>query len=329
MRALSDDRILDLAVEWHQSGHDLAIAIVIQTWGSSPRPAGSVMIIRDDGHIEGSVSGGCVESAVMQAANDVMINATATQLNFDVADEDAWQVGLSCGGAISVWICASTAKTSHMADLFVYIKTQFTQQQAVVIDCHIDQHMMTIARTDQPANTLSGDGTCFRLSVDPQPRLYIIGAVHISQHLAPMAMAAGFDVNVIDPRISFINEARFPDTTLIKDWPDDILDAAALDHMSAVVTLTHDPKLDDAALRIALHRPVFYIASLGSRRTHAKRCDRLKQDGFTDEQLARISAPAGCDIKARTPAEIAVSILAELIAIRRGAVSVSAGMMGD
>jgi xanthine dehydrogenase accessory factor len=244
MRALSDDRILNLAAEWYESGHDLAIAVVIQTWGSSPRPTGSDMIIRDDDQIEGSVSGGCVESAVIEAAHDVMASATSKQLDFHVVDEEAWQVGLSCGGAISVWICAASSMTDSASHLFTHITSQCSKRNAIAIDCHI------------------------------------------SQHLAPMAIEAGFDVTVIDPRTFFINEDRFPEPALIHDWPDESLVAAALDKDTAVVTLSHDPKLDDAALQIALQSPVFYIASLGSHRTHIKRCERLRQNGFNDEQLA-------------------------------------------
>ena len=317
MRALSDDRILNLAAEWYQSGHDLAIAVVIQTWGSSPRPRGSIMIIRDDNEMEGSVSGGCVESTVIEAAHHVMADATAKQLDFHVVDEEAWAVGLSCGGSISVWICAASAMADNAAHLFTYITSQCSERNVIAMDCHISQPMMTIANPDQPANTLSDNGSCFHLVIEAQPRLFIVGAVHISQHLAPMAIAAGFDVTVIDPRTYFINEARFPEPALIKEWPDETLIAATLDKNSAVVTLTHDPKLDDAALQIALQSPVFYIASLGSHRTHRKRCERLRQNGYDNEQIARIHAPAGLDIKARTPAEIAVSIMAELIATRR------------
>lgn len=332
MRPLSDDYILTIAADWHQSGHDLAIAIVIQTWGSSPRPAGSIMIIRDDDLVEGSVSGGCVESAVISAAHDVMAGKSSQRLDFAVADADAWQVGLSCGGAISVWVCAASAFGSDAADLFSYVKARSAQHQMIAIDCQLHQHQMKAVSPKQerqetqeahiyPVNQCSDDASHFVLVIPPEPRLYIIGGVHISQHLAPMAIAAGFNTTIIDPRSHFANAERFPNITMITDWPDEILDAANIDEHTAIVTLTHNPKLDDAALHVALEKPAFYIASLGSRHTHAKRCERLKADGFNDDQLARINAPAGLAIMAKTPAEIAISILAQLIAVYRGKIS--------
>ncbi len=221
------------------------------------------MIIRDDDQIEGSVSGGCVESAVIEAAHDVMASATSKQLDFHVVDEEAWQVGLSCGGAISVWICAASSMTDSASHLFTHITSQCSKRNAIAIDCHISQHMMTIANPDQPANALCDNGSRFHLVIESQPRLYIIGAVHISQHLAPMAIEAGFDVTVIDPRTYFINEARFPEPALIHDWPDESLVAAALDKDTAVVTLSHDPKLDDAALTDRFAKSCFLYCQSG------------------------------------------------------------------
>ena len=150
----------------------------------------------------------------------------------------------------------------------------------------------------------------------PAPRLLIVGAVHISQALAPMAAIAGYAVSIIDPRGSFATEARFPGVTLIDEWPDEAMDELDPDRRTAVVTLTHDPKLDDPALLVALRSPAFYITALGSRRTHAKRVDRLTEAGLSADHLARLHAPAGLDIGAVSPAEIAVSIMAEMTAVR-------------
>jgi len=151
----------------------------------------------------------------------------------------------------------------------------------------------------------------------PSPRMIIIGAVHIAQALAPMAQLAGFDVTVIDPREGFIKAGRLSDVTTVAEWPDDAMDTLAPDKRTAVVTLTHDPKLDDPALAAALRSPAFYIGSLGSTQTHAKRLQRLKDDGFSDADVARIHGPVGLDIKAKTPSEIAVAILGQVVAIRR------------
>lgn len=154
---------------------------------------------------------------------------------------------------------------------------------------------------------------------NPPLRMIIVGAVHIAQPLAPMAQLAGYDVIIIDPRQSFATEARFPDVRLVDEWPDDALAALSPDPRTAIVTLTHDPKLDDPALLVALRSPAFYIGCLGSTRTHAKRVQRLKDVGFTDHEIARLDAPIGLSIGAKSPAEIAVSILAEITRVRRRA----------
>ena len=171
---------------------------------------------------------------------------------------------------------------------------------------------------DDDRSGLSRDGTLFLHVYNPPLRLFIVGAVHIAQALAPMASIAGFDVTVIDPRGSFATADRFPDMTLNSNWPDEALESLAPDRRSAIVTLTHDPKLDDPALEIALGSDAFYIASLGGQRTHSKRLDRLQQTGFNPTALKRINGPAGLPIGAVSPAEIAVSILAQLTAVRRG-----------
>jgi len=312
----ADDRILQLADTWHKAGHDLALAVVISTWGSSPRQPGSIMIIRDDGLIEGSVSGGCVEGAVIEAGMRVMAGASAERLEFGVADETAWQVGLSCGGTIAIWVCSAGAMAPGLIGA---IAGALEARQPVHLTCHIAEGHLAAGGAELPANTLSADGRLFALAVTAQPKLYIIGAVHISQHLAPMAAQTGFDVTVIDPRATFAAEARFPGVDLVAEWPDTFLSQQPLDAQTALVTLTHDPKIDDRALETVLPHPLFFIACLGSRRTHQARLDRLTEAGFTADDLARIHGPAGLAIKAETPAEIAVAVLAQLIAARRGA----------
>lgn len=316
MRPYADDRILQLADTWQKAGHEVALAVVISTWGSSPRQPGSLMIIRDDGLIEGSVSGGCVEGAVIDAAMRAMKDTGTELLEFGVADETAWQVGLSCGGTIRIWVCSGK---SMEAGLLSSAADALKARNPVSLACRLAEGSLTSPGKSRQSNTISEDGTVFLLSVKAQPRLFIIGAVHISQHLAPMAEQTGFAVTIIDPRTTFASEERFPGADLIAEWPDIILDQQPLDTECAMVTLTHDPKIDDAALKTALPHPLFFIACLGSRRTHAARLERLKEAGFGEEDLARIHGPAGLSIRAETPAEIAVSVLAQLIAARRGA----------
>jgi xanthine dehydrogenase accessory factor len=252
---------------------------------------------------------------VIEAGQRLIAEGGAERLVFGVVDETAWQVGLSCGGQISVWVCpVSAMKDNLLADTAGRIK----DRKPVAVTCDLAKGRMVPAKGEGEANMLDETEETFRLEVKASPRVLIIGAVHISQHLAPMAMDAGFDVTVIDPRTTFANEERFPGITLVSDWPQDVMAGMALDAETALVTLSHDPKIDDAALKLALPAPVFYIACLGSRRTHKTRLERLGDEGFTAEQLSRMRGPAGLDIGAQTPAEIAVSVLAELIAAWRG-----------
>ena len=312
---LTNDHILMTADNWRQQGHDVALAVVIHTWGSSPRQRGALMAIRDDGQIAGSVSGGCVETAVMESGLRLMQEGGAERLDFGVADETAWRVGLSCGGKISVWVCPSSAMEAGLLEDAAGL---IAARKPVAITCDLAAGQMLVATDQGDANSLDAGETRFRLEVVAKPRLLIVGAVHISQHLAPMAVDAGFDVTVIDPRTTFANEERFPGINIVSDWPQDVLAGLVPDAQTALVTLTHDPKIDVAALTATLAHPVFHIACLGSRRTHQARLERLTEKGFNGDQLARIKGPAGLDIGAETPAEIAVSVLAELIAAWRG-----------
>ena len=310
-----NQNIFALISGWSEKGHHAALAIVISTWGSSPRQAGSMMAVRDDGLIEGSVSGGCVESSVIHSAMRLIAESGTETLEFGVADETAWQAGLSCGGRISVWVCPVSAMQEHLPALAA---DMIASRTPLHIDCLMERQHMQLGTSDK-INSLSDDAGTFHLSVLPQPRIIIIGAVHISQHLAPMARATGFDVTIIDPRTSFANEARFADTKLICDWPQDVLDSKMINSDSAIITLTHDPKIDDEALKIILRGKPFYIACLGSKKTHNARRARLGGYGFSDAVIDQIHGPAGVDIGAKTPAEIAVSVLAELIAAYRKA----------
>lgn len=307
------DNMLLVASDWQKQGHKIALGIVIKTWGSSPRPIGSMIVIREDGQIAGSVSGGCVEGEVIEAGLACIQNGGAKKLEFGVADETAWQVGLSCGGVIHIWVCAESA---FEKDLVHDTASAITARQEQYLACDL-KHEKLVRSSAQLAQQHHPSPDIFHLAVLPNPRLVIIGAVHISQHLAPMAMRAGFDVTVIDPRSSFANAERFPAITLICDWPEDAFKTLSLDQDTALITLTHDPKIDDEALQIALQYNGFYIASLGSRKTHQARCNRLLVMGFDNSDIARINGPAGLDIGAKTPAEIAVSMLAECIASYR------------
>lgn len=311
--------LLELADDWQQAGHKLAIAFVMQTWGSSPRQTGSIMLIRDDHHIEGSVSGGCIEGAVIEAAHAAQLSGTGTRLDFGVADETAWNAGLSCGGSIAILVCPIGGQGID-AQILSRAAAQSRARETVCFGINANTGMSDPELpipTDLTESQIYND-THFIFIQPPAAQLIVIGGVHIAQHLVPMARRIGLDVTLIDPRSTFANEARFIDCNILVDWPETALKNLTLDAQTAMVTLTHDPKIDDDALIPALNSDLFYIAALGSRRTHEKRTQRLSAAGCNADSIARIHAPAGLDIGSKNPADIAISILAELIATRNG-----------
>ncbi|MGB2321390.1 MAG: XdhC family protein [Candidatus Puniceispirillaceae bacterium] len=315
---MTNASLIVTAHQWVMSGHGVALAFVIQTWGSSPRQVGSVMVVRDDMIVEGSVSGGCVEGAVIDAAIESLVAGAGQRLDFGVADALAWEVGLSCGGRIAVLVTPVADGGLPAADLGVLAGDMAARRAGAVT---LDARTGALLRVDDalggPDSELSEDGSHFAFRHVPPRRVVVIGGVHITQFLTPMARQAGYDVVVIDPRAVFSADNRFPDTECLTAWPDEALAELRPDSRTAIVTLTHDPKIDDPGLRSALASEAFYIGCLGSRRTHAARCDRLREAGFADSDLARLHGPVGLDIGARTPAEIAVSILAQMIAVER------------
>ncbi len=308
----------------------MALARVFSTWGSAPRPVGSVMMIREDGHFEGSVSGGCVESDVQSEAQTVIATGNAAQLSYGVTNSQAWEVGLACGGKIEIYV---ELVTDRLGTQLTSISDTLTQRRPCALVTDITTHHSDLYLPPKDAvpsavatflaENKSGradDTALFIHTFQPPLRLYIIGAVHITQALTSMATMLDMEVTVIDPRSAFANAARFPNITLDNRWPDEALQAARLDARSAVVTLTHDPKLDDAALHVALQTPAFYIGCLGSQKTQAARLKRLEKEGIATDTLTRIHGPVGLDIGSKSPAEIAASIAAELISVlRRGA----------
>ncbi|WP_341365758.1 XdhC family protein [Yoonia sp. BS5-3] len=313
-----------LALAWHRNGRAVAIATVVQTWGSAPRPVGSQLIIDGDGGMEGSVSGGCVEGAVIVEALEALSDGTPRVLEFGVSDDEAFAVGLACGGEIKILIePVGTALPLPVVEKLVAARLQ-GQPVAYVADLQggAPQIMQMSAYPERFRLDRSGiepDGRYFVGVHNPPLRMIIVGAVHIAQFLAPMARSCGFQTVLVDPRSAFGAEQRFPGETIIEYWPDEAILALKPDTRTAIVTLTHDPKLDDPAIMTALRADVFYLGCLGSTRTHAKRITRLQAAGFGTEDIARIHAPVGLDIGGRQPAEIAVSVMAEVITALRAA----------
>ena len=312
--------VLREAEAWALAGHQVALATVIRTWGSSPRPRGSQLAVRDDALFQGSVSGGCVEGRVVEAALEVMASGAPQRLAFSVSNAEAWAVGLACGGEIEVFVqpalppaLLSALNGARAAGTPVVLETDLETGRAALAT---GEDAAACLRADAPA-LLEGPGR-FLQPFNPPLRLIVVGAVHIAQALVPMATLAGYAVTVVDPREGFARADRFPGVALSLEWPDDALRALAPDARTAVVTLTHDPKLDDPALQVALQSPAFYVGSLGSKKTHARRLERLAEAGLDAGALARIHGPVGLAIGARSPAEISISILAELTGVLRG-----------
>ena len=282
--------------EWDGEGRKMALATVVKTWGSSPRPVGSHLVIDVDGHMEGSVSGGCVDGVVVTAARDCINTKKGELLQFEVATDQAWEVGLSCGGEVHILV----EPLINIAEKVSYL---------------LDNDTNTIKKLYSETKMI--DGNFFTHEYKPALKMIVVGAVHISQGLVSMAKTLDIDVILVDPRTAYASEERFPDIDFITSWPDEALKKIGINASTAIVTLSHDPKLDDPALEIAVRSEAFYIAALGSLKTQKERKKRLKEKGFSEDEIARIHGPAGLDIGALEPAEIALSILSELVATRR------------
>ncbi len=316
------DNSPETALEWFRAGRGAALATVVETWGSAPRHVGAQLVIGGDGRIEGSVSGGCVEGAVIVEAQEAMQEGEARLLEFGVSDEDAFAVGLACGGTIRVLIepVGAVLPEPMLAELVA----ARARREPLAYEVNVETGRRALRRNAyaerlrMDRSGFAEDGQTFVAVHNPPLRLVVVGAVHIAQALVPMARIAGYDPIIIDPREAFAAQSRFPGETLVTDWPDEAVARIGLDARTAVVLLTHDPKLDDPALRSALRSDVFYIGALGSSRTHAKRVERMREAGVPAESIARIHGPVGLDIGAAGPAEIAVAILAQMTAVLRG-----------
>ena len=308
------DDVLTPLSTWLKEKRKVAIATVISTWGSAPRPVGGQMAIDVNGEIIGSVSGGCVEGAVISEGIKSIKDRKTRVKDYGISNNLAWEVGLACGGELKILIQPLNIEDSIVNSMVAHIKKR--QPIKLEVDCITGERLINNSLTNETSyyNKLTNQ---FIHVVTPHPRLFIIGAVHIAQALVSLAKIANYDITLIDPREHFATKKRFPDCKIITEWPDTALANVKLDKATHIVTLTHDPKIDDTALITALKHDVGYIGSLGSKKTHYKRCERLLSLGFKVDELSRIHAPVGLNIMAKTPAEIAISILAELTNYRR------------
>ncbi len=298
-----------VAQSYIAAGQGAALATVIATWGSAPRGVGSQLAIAADGTFQGSVSGGCVEGAVILEAQAAIEDGKCRILEYGVTDEDAFAVGLGCGGDIKILIEPIGIGEGPDVSLIDQVVDAHNARKPLVMSINLTEWTRKVLNDPESMDLENGH---FVQSYDPNLRMIIVGAVHIAQSLSSMARMAGYDTYLIDPRESFASSERFPDETFIDAWPDEALEKIGLDAQCAVVTLSHDPKIDTPALATALRSDAFYIGSLGSKKTHAKRIKQLEGEGFTMDDIIRIHGPIGLDIGSKTPAEIAISIMAEI-----------------
>jgi xanthine dehydrogenase accessory factor len=323
--------VLRAAQAWCAKDGAVALATIVETWGSAPVPIGGQMVIGRDGQFEGSVSGGCVEGDVIADAMDCLDDGKPRTLSFGVEDETAWRVGLPCGGKIRVFV-ERLEGTAGLALLDRAVAAR-KARRGLVVQTHLADGTRKIVERDTPGINpsierrftsgkssleTSAQGDVFVHALMPPPRVLIIGATHIAQILAEMVRLTGYQVVVIDPRTAFAADTRFPGIELVADWPQDALPMLGLDPYTAVAALSHVGHIDDEALKLAVKSDCVYVGALGSKRNHAKRTERLLEAGVTADQIARIACPIGLDIGAGTPPEIAVSVMAEIIRALRG-----------
>ncbi len=332
--ATGEREILEQAERWAGGGLGVALATVVSTWGSAPCPAGSQLCVSERGEFAGSVSGGCIEAAVVGEALESIRDGRHRVREYGVSDERAWSLGLACGGTVRVLVEPArpdllAAVLRRLADRRgAVVATDLASGAARLLDpfapgTEVEPDLAAAAREaalrDRSALLERPAGAIFLRVHNPPLQVVLVGAVHVAQALAPMVRLAGYDVVVVDPRPAFAAEARFPGLPLAGGWPEEVLPRLGLGRRSAVIALSHDPKIDDPALAAALRSDAFYLGALGSRKTQAARRERLAAMGFSGADLARIHGPVGLDLGAVSPAEIAVSILSELVScLRRG-----------
>ncbi|MBK7894065.1 MAG: XdhC family protein [Anaerolineaceae bacterium] len=335
--------VIDDINRWQAENQSIALATVVQTWGSAPRKVGAKMALTPDGRISGSVSGGCVEGAVVEEGAQALQANRPKLLHFGVADETAWDVGLACGGTIEVFVeQLDTAVTQFIHSLIQNDRagaaitvirgpegllgrklavSRAGERLGTLGEAALDaQAIAAEAKAVHPQRVqLTDEIEVFIDTVRPAPTLLMVGGVHIAIALTSYAKTLGYRTLVIDPRRAFGSDERFPHVDqLIQAWPDKAFTEVKITPETAVALLTHDPKIDDPALKIILKAQPFYIGALGSKKTHAKRVERLRGYGFGDDEIGRIHGPIGLNIGAQTPEEIALSIMAEIVQARSG-----------
>lgn len=333
--------VLSDVIRWREERKPVALATVIKTWGSSPRGNGAKMAFTPNGDISGSVSGGCVESAVFEAGIETLKNNQPKLLHFGVSNESAWDVGLACGGNIDVFVqpldwqmfqaLETILKENKKAALVTVVRGPAEilghellldadgQRITGSIDKALDGSIAILAKEvlshgASQSFEMNPEVDVFIEAILPPPTLVVVGGVHIAIALMALAKTLGYRTILIDPRKAWGNAERFPNVDrLIQAWPDEAFEQLSVNDSTGIVMLTHDPKLDDLALKVTLPSPAFYIGALGSKTTQATRRKSLLENGVSESQLSRLHGPIGLDIGAKTPEEIALAIMAEIV----------------
>ena len=308
-----DFEVLKRSADWLDQGRRVLLVTVVKTWGSSPRPEGAMLAVRDDGLVAGSVSGGCIEDDIVDRTRKHGMSATRCEVvTYGVSADEARRFGLPCGGTIQL-VLEPLTRESGMRALLREIE-----------EGHLVARKLDLASgfaTLHPSNATDGltfDGKTLTTVHGPRYRMLVIGASQLSKYLAQIAVGLDYRVTICDPREEYTETWDIPGVMLVRTMPDDTVVAMNLDERCAVVALTHDPKLDDLALMEALKSPAFYIGALGSRANNAKRRERLLEFDVTPAEIERLHGPIGLYIGSRTPPEIAISILAEITAVKNG-----------
>ncbi|HEY6875804.1 MAG TPA: XdhC family protein [Candidatus Dormibacteraeota bacterium] len=310
--------ILNELREWTDAGEEVALATVVETWGSSPRPLGSKMAVTRSGKMAGSVSNGCIEGAVFEEAQKVLKSGQPKIAAFGVADDVAFEVGLACGGHIEVFV-------QPLDTVQKQLLRKLEADEAATMRTNLITGDAQLVEGTPPGSELAHrDGDWFVEPFRRPAHLIIVGAIHIAIPLHRLAKVMGYRVTVVDARAKFATKERFPEAdALMVAWPDEALGKLNLDRSAYVVILTHDPKFDLPALRSVLKKDVGYIGAIGSRKTNQNRFDKLREEGFTEEEISKVHGPIGIDLGSRGAEETALGILAQVTAERFGATGVS------
>ena len=308
--------VLDTLERWADDGLRFATATVVKTERSTPREPGAMLAVSERGEVAGSVTGGCVEPAVYEEAQAVLAGEPPRLVSYGIADEEAFEVGLPCGGTVHIFLAAGEPDVVHE------LASRLRAEEPVALAVEISgptigkQELVPLNGHFEPAI----EGDTFFLPFAPRPEMYVFGAVDHAAAVAHIGRFLGYRVTICDARARFATRERFPDVDeVVVEWPDEFLRRAPVDERTVICVLTHDHKFDVPLLKAALETPAGYIGAMGARRTTDERNERLRAEGVTDEQLARIHAPIGLRIGSRTPEEVAVAVAAEIVASRRQA----------